>query len=368
METDLLKDELQKLQNEYRKILELASKNIYQKESNAIIDEINIFWYRNKKLVQCILRYLYKPYSAYVFTAATIMDLDDYEHYPFVALGKCHLWDDPICKYAEIARKGNNPFEQAMREQIISTIHDNIKILDKASDIIYILPIRLLSDIDTKMLQSTARKVFFDMFKENLDLDNYRKNFKTISDIKNGLLPGMEENIVFSEEDNNTIDFETRFRNYKESAVFPLPINATDADFFWVGIYGYLLQVIDIVSMCSEFQLIPYIRFKVAIQYILTLYPNFCHNQELTDMIFKCIIAHVLHITFDKEKICNIDFREYYQTIQNYNFENWLFSDLQHKKISLSNLSLRRVIPIIEKNFESFMAKSYKNTTTSPIS
>lgn len=357
MGSDLLRDELQKLQIEYRNILEQASKNIYQKESDAIIDEINIFWYKNKKLIQCILRYLHKPYSAYVFTAATIMDLDDYEHYPFVSLGKYHLWDDPICKYAEVARKVDNPFGQKLREQIISTINDNIKILDRASEIIYILPIRLLSDIDAKMLHNAAQNVFLSMFKENLNFENYRKNFRTISDIKNGLLSGVEKSIVFSEEDDNTLDLETRFRNYKEYTVLPLSIEATDAEVFWFGIYGYILQVFDILFMCSEYQLIPYIRFKVAIQYILMIYPNYRNNQELKDMMFKCIIAHVLHITFDKEKIFNINFREYYQTIQNYNFENRLFSDLQNKKISLSNLTMKRVVPIIDRNFESFMAK-----------
>ena len=62
---DLLIDELHKLQLEYRNILENALNNIFQKDSDAIIDEINIFWHQNQKMVHYILRYLSKPYREF---------------------------------------------------------------------------------------------------------------------------------------------------------------------------------------------------------------------------------------------------------------------------------------------------------------
>lgn len=76
MSDDLLKDELQKLQFEYRKILERTLDNLYKNDSSAVIDEIYVFWNRNKKLVECIMKYLYEPYKAYVFTGASILDID----------------------------------------------------------------------------------------------------------------------------------------------------------------------------------------------------------------------------------------------------------------------------------------------------
>lgn len=358
MKSDLLKDELRKLQIEYRIVLENALENIYQNDSNAVIDEINVFWFRNKKLVQCILNYLHEPYTAYVFTAATILDLDDYEHYPFVSLGKYHFWDDPIYRYSEIATKiDNTSFGEQMREQVILTIKDNIKILDNARDIIYILPIRLLSNIDTKLTHRAAQQAFLSLFKNDIDFDLYRKNFKTISDIREELATGIENSIIFSDDDDVSLDFETRFRNYKDSTVFPLSTNSTDAEIFWFGIYGYLAQAFDSILMCSEYQLIPYIRFEVAFKYILKLSGNFGESQELKDLVFKCIIAHTLHHTFDKRKIHNVDFRKYYQEIQNYKFENQLFSDLQIEKISIDNPSLDKMVTIINKNLEKVLAK-----------
>lgn len=358
MNPDLLKDELQKIQIEYRIVLESALKNIYQKDSNAVIDEINVFWYRKKKLVQCILNYLHEPYTAYVFTAATILDLDDYEHYPFVSLGIYHFWDDPIYKYSEITRKiDNTSFGEKMRQQVILTIKDNINILDKAGGMIYILPIRLLSSNDSEIIHGAAQQAFLSLFKNDLDFDLYRKNFKTISDIKKELASGIEKSIIFSEDDNNSLDFETRFKIYKESTEFPLPSNFSDAEIFWFGIYSYLAQAFDIILMCAEYQLIPYIRYEVAFKYVLKLSGNFGDNQEIKAMLFKCAIAHTLHHTFDKRKIHNIDFRRYYQEIQNYDFENQVFFDFKLGNISIDNPSLDKVVSIVNKNLETVFAK-----------
>jgi hypothetical protein len=358
MKSNLLKDELKKLQIEYRKVLESALENIYEKDSNAVIDEISVFWFRNKKLVQCILNYLHEPYTAYVFTAASLLDLDDYEHYPFVALGKHHFWDDPIYKYSTIAKNiDNTSFGEEMRKQVILTIKDNINILDKARDIIYILPIRLLSNIDSDLIHRATQQAFLSLFKNNFTFDYYRKNFRTISDIKKELLSGIENSIYFSEDENNSLDLETRFRNYKESNLLPLPASSTDAEIFWFGLYSYLAQAFEIILMCAEYQLIPYIRFELAFKYILKLSGNFGNSQEINDIVFKCAVAHTVHHTFDKRKIHNVDFRKYYQEIQNYNYENQIFSDFQIENISKDNPSLDKIVSIINKNFETVLAK-----------
>ncbi|WAT81443.1 hypothetical protein [Bacillus safensis] len=358
MRSDLLKDELQKLQIDYRIVLENALEKIYIKDSKAVVDEINIFWFKNKKLVECILNYLHEPYTAYVFTAATILDIENYEHYPFVSLGQYHFWDDPIYKYSEIESNTDNiSFGEQMRQQVISTIKDNIQILDNARNIIYILPIRLFTNYDANVIHRAAQQAFLSLFKNNLDFDTYRNNFKTISDIKKGLITGIESIIIFSEDDDLSLDFETRFKNYRATTIFPLSINSSDAEIFWFGVYGYLAQAFDIILMCLEYKLNPYIRFRVALQYIVNLSGNFGENQELKNLVFKCIIAHTLHYTFDKKRIYDGNLKKYYQEIQNYNFENQVFSDLQIEKISIDNPSLDKMISIINKNLEKVLTK-----------
>jgi hypothetical protein len=169
MSNNMLIDELHRIQVEYRSVLENALINIYKKESSAIIDEIGVFWENNKKIVQCLLRYLFPPYEGYVFTSATILDLEDCEHYPFISLGKFHFWDDPIYRYVTMLQNTeiNKDFDQKMRKQIISTIEDNIKIVDQASGIIYILPIRLVTGA-SQLAHKAANQAFLACLKMNL--------------------------------------------------------------------------------------------------------------------------------------------------------------------------------------------------------
>ncbi|EGG33890.1 hypothetical protein HMPREF9412_3908 [Paenibacillus sp. HGF5] len=47
------------------------------------------------------------------------------------------------------------------------------------------------------MIYKAADQAFFSMFKDSLDIESYKNQFKTISDIKNGLLPGIDTSIFF---------------------------------------------------------------------------------------------------------------------------------------------------------------------------
>lgn len=361
MGNDLLKDELKDLQSEYKKILERASKDIFKNNSTAVVDEINVFWYRNRKIVQCVLRNLCSPYHAYVFTGATILDMADYEHYPFVTLGKCHFFDDPISKYATIVEKTKKTvFTKQLQEQTLATINDNLVILEQAEDIIYILPIRLLSEFDNQFAHKAAMQAFLSLFKEKFVFEDYRKRFKTIEDIIGGLSPHMGSGIIFSKEDDTTLDLKTRFNNYKNTNSLPLPVNASDAEIFWFCLYAFFSQAFDIIFMCAEYQLIPYVRFDVTFKYILSLSANFEDSQEIKDMIFKCAIAHILYRTFDKEKFASFNFREYYHSVQLCDFESNLFYDLRRENITFPNPSLAKIAGIIEKNFDRLFSELKK--------
>ncbi|WP_159881701.1 hypothetical protein [Paenibacillus puerhi] len=365
MSNNILIDELHRIQIEYKSVLETALTNIYKKESSAVIDEIGVFWERNKKVVQCILRYLFPPYEGYVFTSATILDLDDSEHYPFISLGKFHFWDDPIYKYVTMLQSTeiNKEFDQKMRKQIISTIGDNIKIVDQAFGVIYILPIRLVTE-SNQLAHKAATQAFFSLFKDELDFTTYKNNFKTINDVKNGLLAGVEKSIILTEAEETTLDLETRFKNYKETTVIPLSPEATDAEIFWFAVYSYLLQAFDTILVSIEHKLVPYIRYEVAFKYLVKISGNFGDNEELSDMLLKCVVAHLLHHTFDKQIIEDIDFKEYYRSVQSYDIENKIFGGLKQKKLNFADLSLRDLTVVIDNAFECFFTWFHKGRIT----
>jgi hypothetical protein len=247
MENNLMLHELSLLQEEYKKILIKASNDFFSINTEAVIDEINVFWSRNKKLVNCILQYLSKPYSSYVFTAATILDIDDNEHFPFISLGSYHFWDDPIYKYAKISNKlDSTNLGKKFQEQVLSTIKDNIKIIEKTNGYIYILPIRLLADKEaTELTHKAASHAFLSIFKEKITIEEYFRKYKTIQDIKAGLKPGIEKSIILSEDDDNSLDLEIRFLQFVDLKEMLLPRNASEAKVFWFYLYGFLSQAFD---------------------------------------------------------------------------------------------------------------------------
>ena len=344
MEFHLLKEELKELQIRYRDVLLKAKDNIFKVDSVAVIDEINVFWRKNKKLVEFALRNFVPPYDAYAFTAATILDVEDFEHYPFVSLGKFHIWDDPIYKYANIVGKTSNlDFNEKMREQVIATITDNLKILDMAEEIIYILPIRYLSSDTGRLAYKAGMQAFLSLFDKEYSFEEYRKTFSSIEDVKASLRSGIEQSIIFTEDEDTSVAFEIRFAKYKDTTTLPLSKDACDAEIFWFAIFSYITQALDILLMCTEYQLNPYIRFDIAFKYMLILSSNFKDQKEIQNMIFKGVVAHILHRAFNKEKVKYLDFKRYYNIIQESDFDTRLFSQLEQQGVTIDNPKVKLI-------------------------
>lgn len=351
-----MKVELRELQKRYKNVLLGAKDKIFKSNTAAIIDEIVVFWQQNKKLVRFVLNNYIKPFSSYVFTAATVLDVEDYEHYPFVLLGQYHIWDDPIYKYVHIiGTTENSQFDDEMKKRVEETISDNIKLLDIAEDIIYILPIKYFSEESMGLAYNAANQAFLSMFKDEFTIEEYHKSFNSILEIKNALRPGVEKSIFFIENEDISTDFETRFNDYKKVQSLPLPKEAGEAREFYFIMLSYLSQAFDILLMCAEYQVYPYIRFDIAIKYMVLLSKNFPAKTGLQDIVYKGLIAHILNRNLDKERIKNIDFKEYYRTLQTANFESQLFSSLEKKGINENNLSAKIITDTIDSLLKSII-------------
>jgi len=343
---DILLHEIVELQNNYKAVLARAADNIFIEDTHAILDEINIFWYRYKKLVQCAFKYLSKPYRTYVFTAATILDINDNEHYPFLCFGDYHIWDDPIYSYIQMAiESSNEKFSSELQELVQATIKDNIEILNNVNDKIFIFPIRMISGIAKEIIHKAAHKAFFSLFSDPpKTMEEYIKSFHTIDEITLGLRKGVEKMIILSEDDDSTIDLQKRFDEYKSSASLPLQEDASDALIFWFTLFGYLSQAFDIMLTCSGYHFIPYIRFTVAFKYLLILSGNLRDVPDLDMWLFKSSVAHVMHKSFDKEKYSKVDFDKFVQTVKLSNFEQRVFCALNEHGISLENPSVQETV------------------------
>lgn len=351
-------DELVTLQEKYREVLMKAKSNILQSHSPAAIDEISVFWFKNKRLVEFILSQYFAPYSAYVFTAVTMMDVNDNEHYPFSVLGLHHVYDDPLYKYINIIDKAENAkFDNELQAHISNAIDDNINIIDSCLGIISILPIRYFASQSSDLAYKAARQAFFNMFSDKIDQETYLMNYHTIEDIEVGLAPHTTNTIIFDKYSEANLGFKSRFLEYKQNTTLPLPDNMNDAQIFQFAMLGYFYQAMEILLMCAENRLIPYVRFDATFHYMNMLSSNLGNSDESIDMIYKCIVAHVHHKNFDKEKFTKLEFREYFEAIKEAHYDVRLFESLEQQGVNKRSPSIKTIAETSESLLESILIK-----------
>jgi hypothetical protein len=90
--------------------------------------------------------------------------------------------------------------------------------------------------------------------------------------------------------------------------------------------------------MCINYQLCPYIRSDITFKYLVILAENFKDKEEIKKIIFRGAVAHILHHEFNKERVKNINFKRYYKIIQESNFDNRLFSQLEKQRVTVENI------------------------------
>ncbi|MHB8278575.1 MAG: hypothetical protein ACYDIA_13095 [Candidatus Humimicrobiaceae bacterium] len=347
MENNYFRSQIKALQNDYGSILKAALSKISTEDFPMVIDEINLFWFANRDLVRLILQNISFDYDCYTFTGATFLDIDDFEHYPFVALGKTHIVDDPLYKYTNIVSDiPNKDFTAQLKEQMLLSIKDNIKIIENYSDIIYILPVTLLSDLSSDLIKNATEQAFFSMFKDNtITLKQYYNEFKTIDDVENALKDGVSETLVFSEDDEGA-GLSSRFKSHIAQTL-PFSNETNEAMLFFYIVNGLFAQAFSILLMCAKYRMIPYLRYEVTYRYTILLGGNFTDNVEMQMILFKSICAHLLYRVFDKRKIKDIGFIHYFTNLERENFNNSVFETLQKNEIDFQKPSLIKIADIL---------------------
>lgn len=348
--SNMLIDELVLIQAEYKELLTNFLNSWDDRSLITILDEIQVFWTKHQRLITCALTFHSPPYRSFVFTGATIFDIDENEHYPFLCLGDFHIWDDPICAYMQTAlHSPNDAFNAKLKSQVMETIADNIKLIDSLTGKVFILPVRMLNATDPEFIHRIATDAFLSIFKEKMSFKDYQNSFSTIDEIIQAIDESIHKTLIFSPKDDTTADLRTRFINYRATADLPLPADTSDAFIFWFCIYSNIAQVVDILSSCLQYKLVPYIRYKVCFQYMLLITDSFHDNPEVAQMLFPCIISHVLYHSFDTKKYSRISIDDMCFALHSKKFEQQLYKALSEADITLDKPNVAKTVQIIEQ-------------------
>lgn len=320
------------------------------------LDEINLFWLRHIEEVQLYIRTWFPGENSYVFTAATYMDYEDNEHLPFILMGDKHILDDPLSKYSEIRSKmPEGKDAEFLYKQIGITAEDNLKLLVNVKEKIFILPLRLLNQ--SKFYNSFyefGEQAFVRLFNGIDSLSDFFEKCNNIENIMRFAREDIGRLVMFSEDDDTTLPFEERFRIALAGTQYMVDTSKPDSDNFFMLVYGYIQQAIDIIVSCIEYGCIPYIRYPVSLHYISLLSESMLDIGHITTLRFKMIVAFVVYRLCDKDKLAGVCLKEFVDKNQEYGFSLKLFRVLDEHGVNETNYTYHKITQLVIDELEHF--------------
>jgi hypothetical protein len=331
--TDIVYNELNCLQLDYLKLLKKIKLNI-DENFKPSLDEINMFWLKRKKFVFFLLNEYFTPYNAFLFTGATFLDCKQNEQFPFVVCNGICIVDDNVCSYGNMIGKiDDDTFNKTIKEQFLLTINDNINILEKYSNYIFILPIQYLDNEDELAYQG-AETVFLKLFKIKFkNLKDYFTKVITIEDLENNLCVGIEKSLKLYENDDNKLALAERLKNYIDNASENLDLTDKSIGYiFFSSVFSHMSKTFNIIQICIKYKLIPYLRYNVIFHYFSHLLENFNKLKEYNIFKFKAYTCYLIYKSFNLQSVNESMFDKFVQEIKESNIYERVYEKLMNKK------------------------------------
>lgn len=350
MKSNLLVNRIVQIQTEYKDLLKELLPALKKMVSPAALDEINLFWLKNMDLVRLYLANELDK-DSYVFTAATFLDFDDKEQYPFLLLGKHHVLDDPLCKYSDICSKMQEThISEKLLEQIVITAEDNIKIIEGCNGHIFVLPLRLLSQTPKdSVLFQMGEQAFISLFNNVNSIKEYFERCDSFADIIKYARDDIGKIVLFSESDDKSLPFEQRYYQAKEENSYMLDDDKKESYSFFVMVFGCIQQAVDVIVSCLECECIPFIRYPVALNYILLLEDNLSDIPSIPEMRYKMCIANLIYRMCDKSKLSQFGFDKFTSVVESFQFNKKVFDSLSQSDVNECTFNVYVAAPVIEK-------------------
>lgn len=356
MRQNLLLDKIFFIQREYRKMLEYLVPKLKNNYDYTALDEIALFWTRYVEEVQLYLKYWVAGKDSYVFTTSSSLDFNQRDYIPFLLLGKNHIVDDPLRKYIEILTKlskGKNT--KILYRQISYAASANLEVLNKLEKQILILPIRLLNQKSSyHFLFELGEYAFISLFNSIDSLENYFEKCDTYEDIIRFARSDIEDLVMFSDDDNKALPFKIRFQKILEETYNEWSISGSDANKFFMIVFGYIQQAIEVIVSCIEYECIPYTIHPVSLHYIFLLLDKFSEFKYIRTLRFKMYVVQILQNLLDKNRFNQIEVKEFLRKINAYDFDSKLFESLNTNGINEAYFQDEKLKSLINAELDKF--------------
>ena len=131
---------------------------------------------------------------------------------------------------------------------------------------------------------------------------------------------------------------------------------------FFMLVFGFIQQAIDVIVSCVEYGCIPYIRYPVALHYISLLSESMRDIEHIITLQYKMSIAFMVYQLCDKRRLAAVSTDEFLMKNQEYHFNEKLFCTLEQHGINeknfLGHIITQFVIYELEKFYNYLINKS----------
>ncbi len=354
-------NELKGIQKSYCDLLLKLRNDINSENLKFVLDEVNLFWYKKRLTIRTILKYQIEPYNTIVFTGATRINFDIGEHLQFLVLGKIHIWDDPVFSYINfIGKIIDENLVNVFKDKILETIDNNILILEKYKDYIFILPIRFLTE-DLNTIHSISKKLFVSLFKSDFNFEDFLKHYKTIDQIGKDIKDELNDNIKFILSKDEGIDFISSFNRFRERSDLSIGVQYNDNELFYNLIFGYICQAMGIFSMCLEFKLIPFLVNEITHGFFVLFYPTLLSKDNNIKLIVsRCSLLVIISNIMMRYDLNEINVEKFKLKLKESNTESKILETIKELDFQDKDSSSKEILYIVAKHIDNLMIEVLK--------
>lgn len=346
----LITELIRNTQNEYKDLLSDILPILKEEASFSALDEIILFWKKRVNEVKLFLKSEAYFSDTYVYTGDVKFDVTSKKQYLFWTLGKLHLYDDPLCSYAEICKKlPNELIPKELSKTILFSIEKTINLIEEHSENMLVLPFRITSQEPyNTVIFDAGESAFLSLFNDINSIDEYIEKCTTVEDIIEHGVSDIEDLVIFYDYEDRTIDFKKRFERAKYIFSRIIKKEDSDAKIFATIILSLLQQATDIFISCVEYNCVPYLQYPTTFTYFNIIATNFIDDPNIKNILFKATIAHLISQYADVEKISHLGFEKLLKTIEKTNFSEGLFSKLNPVNTADAMWSIKEISVLVK--------------------
>lgn len=306
------------INNQYLDFIKNIKKKLDDNENFMdVLDEIELFWMKNKPFICEYLKYQKCSYVG----GAMYIHFNEYEHRLPLCVNENLIMDEPICKIINMFRLNELIDEKRMKEvllHIVDNIIENEKIINKCG--IVIVPMRLYysnSSDDIKNIRDISNSFTYQSLtefsnykiKNGEDLLDFSKAIKTIDELNSIIKP----DYIFTYQEDVDKNITEKMTNYCKSCGRIIDtINPKEIiEVLYEFLYSKFCQAIDLIYLSDILNLDLFVFREDVIYYLNLIKTNFeSKDEKICNMLESTIISLFVH-----KELLQVDYKISEKTI-----------------------------------------------------